>query len=115
MQLIVCVEESFVVIPEVSFYSTLSEKKLTQFLVYCRTDRNVNTLQIDVITTFTTNAGIPKISQQAARLPFKFVAKTCSPQKEAVNKVVLNINQPSIPLSAMFAGMCEISLVDKRI
>lgn len=108
VQLIVCAEESFVVVPEVSFYSTLGEKELAQFLVYCKKDKNVNSLQIDVIITFTTNLGIPKVSQQIVRVPFKFIAKTCSPQKEAAHKIVLCMNRPSVSLNTIFSGMRKI-------
>lgn len=108
VQLIVCAEESFVVVPEMSFYSSLGEKELARFLVYCRKDKNVNSLQIDVIITFTTNAGIPKVSQQTVRLPFKFIAEVCSPQKEAAHKIVLCMNRPSVPLNTIFSGTCKV-------
>lgn len=104
VQLIVCVAESFVVVPGVYFYSTMTGKELATFLVYCRTDRNVYSLQIGVILTFTTNMGIPKVLEYTAKLPFKFVANSCSPQKEAVHKIVLSINQPSVPLNEIFSG-----------
>lgn len=107
VQVIVCADEFFAVVPEVSFYSALSEREVAQFLIYCRGDRNVCSLHIDVIITFMTSAGIPKVLQHAARLPFRFVVDTGAPQKEAVHKVVLNINQPSVPLNTLFSGMCE--------
>lgn len=110
VQVIVCAAESFVVVPEVFFYSTLSERELAQFLIYCKGDRNVCSLDIDVIITFMTNTGVPKVSQHAARLPFWLIAESCAPQKEAVHKIVLNINQAPVPLNTLFSGRCEVLL-----
>lgn len=111
VQVAICPEESFVAVPQLFFYSILSEKELAQFLIYCRKDINVHSLQIGVIITFTTNTGIPKVSQYNVRLPFKFVSKTCTPQKEALHKIVINISEHSIPLNTLFTGTCEFFVI----
>lgn len=104
VQVIVCAEETFVVAPQVFYCTSLSEKESTQFLIYCRRDSNACSLQIDVIISFMTGMGIPKVTTHTARLPFGFIADTCSPQKEATHKIVLSISQPSVPLSSLFSG-----------
>lgn len=108
VQLVICSDESFVVFPEICFYSILQQKELAHFVVYCKKEKNVNSLQIDVIIAFTTNTGIPKVLQQTVRLPFKLVAITCNPQKETAHKVVLCMNQSSVPLNEIFSGTCTI-------
>lgn len=105
VQILVSAVEGFVVIPPVCFFPSLSEKECIEVLVYL--DGGVCSLQIDVLATFMTNMGVPKVSAHVTRLPFSFIAEPCAPQKEALNKIVLNINKPPVPLNVLFSGRCE--------
>lgn len=105
LHLSVVVRKPLKVLPESQFFTNLSERSEVICKVYLENDFDVPSLVLEVIASFISNLGIPKVITKAVNLPLRLVMDTCNAIKENENKVILNINKNLVPLSTLFPGM----------
>ncbi|KAJ8974955.1 hypothetical protein NQ317_016477 [Molorchus minor] len=103
VQVAISVHRPLKVIPDVQFYTDLTEKTSFKCYAYLYEVKEVPSLSVDVITTVISNLGIPKVIQKTGILPMKLALEVSQAQKDAEYKITLNINQSSVPLATLFS------------
>lgn len=108
VQLAISLSSPLVAVPsEVAHYQNLSERVAFECFVYSRENSDVCSLMVDAVVTYITSLGVPRAVTRSKRLPLSLVMETCQAQKENEFKIVLNINQNSVPLNSLFPGKGE--------
>lgn len=90
--------------PSVHYFSNLIEKTFCISHAYLYEDFDIPTLEVDIVATAVTSAGVPRCVMESTLLPLKLVSGFGKAQKEAEHKVTLTINQNPVPLAVMFSG-----------
>ncbi|XP_046859172.1 protein PTHB1-like [Xenia sp. Carnegie-2017] len=66
-----------------------------------------SSMKVRALATYTTALGSPRISQCEFELPVFLVLRGCSPIKNAICKLTLDSNKPSVDLGEIFQDMVE--------
>lgn len=104
VQITLSVHKPLEVVPDVQNYNYLNEKASLTSRVYLKDYGVVCSLDLEVFVTYVTNLGIPRMITAMERLPLALALEPCQAQKESSYKIVLNLNQKSVPLNALFSG-----------
>ena len=100
----VSVQKPILVEPETTFLSNLYEATKFYCNAYMEHGFNVVSLDVDVMVSFISSMGVPKVFQKKATVPLRLVMDICQPEKENKYKFTLNINQNPVPLTTLFPG-----------
>lgn len=104
MHLSVNVRKPLTTIPSSEIYYNLTQTTSFNCFIYPNDNYSIPTLELEVIASFITDLGVPRVCFKTATLPLRLVYESCPPLKDNKHKITLNLNETSVPLIELFSG-----------
>lgn len=108
IQIIFSVKLPLMASPASQFHSKLQDRLIVNSVITYPGEHyfidTITSLTLEIVITYMTNNGIPRVLTRSLNLPLKLVANVCAPIKEAAVKITLNTTEPVIALPQLYPG-----------
>lgn len=105
VNLSVTVQKPLIANPQSFYYNNLIETTTFTCSIHIGDSFAIPNLELEVIVSFITNLGVPRICSRKANVPLRRLYESCAPMKDNQYKITLNLSQNSVPLMELFPGV----------
>ncbi|KAK9738823.1 PTHB1 N-terminus [Popillia japonica] len=109
VHLSVNVRKPLTTIPSSEIYYNLTQTTSFNCFIYPNDNYSIPTLELEVIASFITDLGVPRVCFKTATLPLRLVYESCPPLKDNKHKITLNLNETSVPLIELFSEFVGVN------
>ncbi|KAK5644334.1 hypothetical protein RI129_005634 [Pyrocoelia pectoralis] len=107
VQVTILVQKSLRCTKEIEFYASLTQKETFESKVYLDQSSCCSSLNMEIISSMITSVGVPKVIRKSIELPLRLFFCKTEIGKENRYKILLDINQETVPLSILFPEFTE--------
>ncbi|KAK7059243.1 Protein PTHB1 [Halocaridina rubra] len=98
----ICTEKPLAVTQDTFMLRTICDTSQIMVKIYLVDPYIPTSLKLNIVASYITHTGAPRIISSQLELPLRIVVKPCTPSKEADHKITVTTNKPAVNLPELF-------------